>query len=146
VVVSVVVVPEVAPAAPLRPVVVSAPVVEDDAPLRVVPAALLPVVPLPIVLLPEVPLPIVLLPVPAPVALLPVVPLPVVPLAPVLDEPDDAGPGSVAVPCVWEGFVVLVLPPELPEVPPPACANARPVAVATTAAAMIAFLFMSTPT
>jgi hypothetical protein len=108
-------------------------------------------VPLPIVLLPVLPqpvvlLPVVLLPVPAPVALLPVVPLPVVPLAPVLDEPDDAGPGSVAVPCVWEGFVVLVLPPELPEVPPPACANARPVAVATTAAAMIAFLFMSTPT
>lgn len=140
-----VVVPEVAPAAPLRPVVVSEPIVLDDVPLRVVPVALLPVVPLPIVLLPVVPVPVALpVVLPVPVALLPVDP--VDPLAPVLDEPEEAGPGSVAVPCVWDGFVVLVLPPELPDVPPPACANARPVAVATTAAAMIAFLFMSTPT
>ena len=104
------------PVVPLPGVrVLLAPVV----PVPVVPVALVPAVPVrscPVVLEPVVPLLIELLPV---VPLLLDVLLPVVPPAVLAGVPG---------PCVSLGSVLLVLPPA--EAPVPACANARPAAMA----------------
>ena len=155
VVVSVVVAPEVPPAAPLRPLVEPERIMSEDVPVPVVPVALLPVVPLPIEpepvepepIVPEpvvpepiVPLPIVLPVVPEPVVLPVPVPVVLLPVDPVLDEPvAPAGLALVLEPCV--GALSVVLVPALPL----ACANARPVAAARTAAARIDLRFMRTP-